>query len=141
MEKEEIEGRLFKYQKINDNTKDNLTNNELFFSHPEDFNDPFDSRIEVTYKGTKKDWYYFASIINKDKKVINQKINDKIIIEVDNGIFELDRTKNGKLFGDRARNRFKICCFSDTNLSVLMWSHYADSHKGICLCFNLTLSD
>ncbi|BBH53736.1 DUF2971 domain-containing protein [Fluviispira sanaruensis] len=29
----------------------------------------------------------------------------------------------------------RISCFSATYTSVLMWSHYADSHKGICLIF------
>lgn len=135
MEKKETEGRLFKYRKINDHTKDDLVNNELFFNHPEDFNDPFDSKIEVTYKGTIKDWYYFASKRKIDKKVIDQRIKEKIIIEVENGIFELNQTKNDKLLKDLAKNRYKICSFSETNLSILMWSHYAGSHKGICLCF------
>ncbi|MCX9026407.1 MAG: DUF2971 domain-containing protein [Candidatus Methanoperedens sp.] len=135
MEKEETEGRLFKYRKINDHTKNGLINNELFFNHPQDFNDPFDSKIEVEFKGTIKDWYYWASISNIDKKDIDQWIKDKIIIEVGNGIFELDPTTNDKLLKDRAKNRFKICTFSETNSSILMWSHYADSHKGICLCF------
>lgn len=135
MKKEETEGRLFKYRKINDHTKDNLINNELFFSHPEDFNDPFDSKIVVEYKGTIKDWYDFVSIRDIDKKVIDQKIKDEIIIEVGNGIFEFNPTKNDKLLEDLAMNRYKICSFSETYLSILMWSHYADSHKGICLCF------
>ena len=29
-----------------------------------------------------------------------------------------------------------IACFSDNAKNFLMWSHYADSHKGICLIFN-----
>ncbi|MCZ7398591.1 MAG: DUF2971 domain-containing protein [Candidatus Methanoperedens sp.] len=137
MEKEGNEDRLFKYVKINDHTKDNLINNELFFSHPEDFNDPFDSKIEVEYKGTIKDWYYWAASRRKDidKKDINQMIKDETIIEVGNGIFEINPTKNDKLLKDVAKNHYKICSFSETKLSILMWSHYADSHKGICLCF------
>jgi hypothetical protein len=134
MEKEGNEGIIFKYRKINDNTKNNLINNELFFSHPEDFNDPFDSKIEVEYKGTIKDWYYWASIRNLDKKVIDQRIKDGMIIEVESGIFEFNQTKKDKLLKD-PKNYYKICCFSETNLSIMMWSHYADSHKGICLCF------
>lgn len=136
MKKEETEGRLFKYVKINDHTKDNLINNELFFNPPEDYNDPFDSKIEIEYKGTIKDWYYWASRRKKsDKKVIDQWIKDETIIEVGNGIFEFNPTKNDKLLKDLTKNHYKICCFSETKLSILMWSHYADSHKGICLCF------
>lgn len=29
-----------------------------------------------------------------------------------------------------------VCCYSKRNDSILMWSHYAESHKGICIEFN-----
>ena len=29
-----------------------------------------------------------------------------------------------------------VCCFSKNNTNLLMWSHYADSHQGICLEFD-----
>ncbi|BCG47165.1 hypothetical protein GEOBRER4_n1990 [Citrifermentans bremense] len=28
-----------------------------------------------------------------------------------------------------------VVCFSESNSNLLMWSHYADSHKGICLIY------
>lgn len=31
-----------------------------------------------------------------------------------------------------------IACFADNPNNFLMWSHYSDSHKGICLIFNTT---
>ena len=31
------------------------------------------------------------------------------------------------------RKSFGIACFSETYDSLLMWSHYADYHRGICL--------
>ena len=36
------------------------------------------------------------------------------------------------------RNNISITCFSEINNSSLMYSHYSDSHKGICLQFNIT---
>ena len=33
-----------------------------------------------------------------------------------------------------------ISCFSKKNNSILMWSHYADSHKGVCLAYENTSS-
>ena len=35
-------------------------------------------------------------------------------------------------------NRIGICCFSEIYDNVLMWSHYADSHRGVCLQFEGT---
>jgi hypothetical protein len=34
--------------------------------------------------------------------------------------------------------QMRVLCFSEINDSILMWSHYADSHKGVCLGFERT---
>ena len=31
------------------------------------------------------------------------------------------------------KNLYGICCFSENYKNILMWSHYADNHKGICI--------
>ncbi len=31
------------------------------------------------------------------------------------------------------KNTYGICCFSNTYNQILMWSHYADNHQGICI--------
>ena len=33
----------------------------------------------------------------------------------------------------KARDSALVSCFSKRNNSILMWSHYADSHKGVCI--------
>jgi hypothetical protein len=33
----------------------------------------------------------------------------------------------------------RIACFSERNDSILMWSHYADHHKGICVEYETRL--
>jgi hypothetical protein len=30
-----------------------------------------------------------------------------------------------------------VCCFSKEYSSILQWSHYADSHQGVCLVFDI----
>lgn len=35
-------------------------------------------------------------------------------------------------------NLFKVCCLSTSNKNRLMWSHYADSHKGICIEYDFS---
>jgi hypothetical protein len=44
----------------------------------------------------------------------------------------LKRTRN-ELFGDKG-----LICFSRTWSNPLMWGHYADRHRGICLGFNVS---
>ena len=36
-------------------------------------------------------------------------------------------------------NRFRIACFSQTPYSMLMWSHYANSHKGFCIEYEIPI--
>ena len=33
----------------------------------------------------------------------------------------------------KTANRFRVACFAETPYSVLMWSHYAQYHKGFCI--------
>lgn len=47
------------------------------------------------------------------------------------------------LLNKALRDSFKVCSFSarrpdDSPLSLLMWAHYADSHKGFCIEYDLS---
>ena len=47
-------------------------------------------------------------------------------------------------FNRKLRSSLKISCFTEVNDSMLMWSHYGNSHKGICVEYDfskLTLND
>ena len=93
MVKDENEERLFyRYQKIDECTKDNLKNNVLYFNDPEKFNDPFDSEIDITHQGTKEDWSNFLLRYKTNTNVIDQWIRDKKIKREKN-ILILNRTK------------------------------------------------
>ena len=37
---------------------------------------------------------------------------------------------------ERTKKDALATCFSKRNDSILMWSHYADSHKGVCFEFD-----
>ncbi|WP_188563958.1 DUF2971 domain-containing protein [Hymenobacter frigidus] len=45
-----------------------------------------------------------------------------------------------KTVNDASRDSFNengVCCFTKDPKNILMWSHYADSHKGLCLKFDV----
>ena len=46
--------KLYKYRIANKHTDDIFTQNQLYFSFPLDFNDPFDCRLPVSYQAPKK---------------------------------------------------------------------------------------
>jgi len=90
--------------KINERTLDSIKNNYLFFSHPKDFTDPFDSCINEE-----------VSVLNSPNSIgTNRKVYQRLV----------------------KPETLLICCFSESGNSILMWSHYAEGHKGMCLIFN-----
>lgn len=45
----------------------------------------------------------------------------------------MEQQLNGSLY-----SLFKVCCLCTSNKNRLMWSHYADSHKGICIEYDFS---
>jgi hypothetical protein len=42
---------------------------------------------------------------------------------------------------EESRKNVRVCCFSENNDSILMWSHYADEHRGICVEYDFLDAD
>lgn len=55
------------------------------------------------------------------------------IEKVKNTFATIERQLNGSLY-----SLFKVCCLCTSNKNRLMWSHYADSHKGICIEYDFS---
>lgn len=119
---------LYKYRSINEYTKKSLINNEFFFSFPSSFNDPFDTKLNVIYEGSESDWRKFIRSNGASKQQEDLLINYLKSINYD--ITKLPNySKNYFKVGDN----MMVFCLSEINNSILMWSHYSNSHKGICL--------
>ena len=83
---------------------EDLKYNKMVFSPISFFNDPFD--CDYLIKITSND------IEEKDKLSLKLKIQDII---------------------NKINSTYRIACLCEDNDSILMWSHYADNHKGICV--------
>ena len=134
----EADSNLFyKYRAINDNTLNVLKNQELYFSHSSEFNDPFDSKSDLIWKGKMEDWIrFYSKYENKNPIVVKNFINETIkkgLLKKKKGYIQPSQKNTGlKYLLDYPR----ACCFSKDKNNILMWSHYANEHNGICLCFN-----
>ncbi len=118
---------LYKYRTFNENTEKIIRDNALYFSDPDDFNDPYDCNPPINTDHSEediKDWALSMGINENCLDDIVERIKRKPAI-----VAEIVR-KNIKNCG--------ICCFSTLYDSNLMWSHYAKYHKGICLKFDIT---
>jgi hypothetical protein len=52
-----------------------------------------------------------------------------------------DGTDTREGFKAEMARRYGVLCFSEDKADVLQWAHYADSHKGICLGFDVSGSE
>lgn len=132
--------KLYKYCPWNDYTKDIIVNNRLYFSSANNFNDPFDANLIIDMDGTPEEW------IKKYVELYNHYVGEISKSEYDEMCFILysftpeqrKKYKEGVIeqITKTVREETGIYCFTKSKDNILMWSHYADNHKGICLEFN-----
>ncbi|NHI00822.1 DUF2971 domain-containing protein [Oceanimonas sp. MB9] len=159
---EHLPRKLYKYRSVNEYSLKNLEEGSIWLSDPKSFNDPYDCSFhhEVELDSDNAD-----SVLSRahEHSLISELTTEQIqsIRESDNPTVKLlelsypDRPDYGRTCGkalshvmkERAnalvretsegfKQMFKICCFSENPKSILMWSHYADYHKGFCIGYN-----
>ena len=104
---------FFKYRNINKRLLDSLVKSQLYFSLRTQLNDPFDCNVDISRAldqlllMKEKDKYDRLKTLREDGLLL-QKFETKI-------------------------SPLGICSFSYIDDETLMWSHYANDHKGVCL--------
>ena len=123
--------QIFKYFSINDNLKNSLAESYLWLSHPTDFNDPFDCYENlISYNVTGR----AIEGVVKNRVPGNRHERRKQVRHYKKRSKSFKKALESTL-PDIIRQQ-GICCFSRTHESILMWSHYADKHRGLCIGFN-----
>lgn len=114
-----------------------MVDSELWLSSPSDFNDPFDTagRFEIT--GSPADRAaHIRALVDRyappgATPAETQQAHDKAATLKDSEILDIVR-----LSFDQQRDLTGVICFVEGDpRDVLMWSHYAADHKGVCLQF------
>jgi Protein of unknown function (DUF2971) len=160
--------KLYKYRQLNEFTFDLIYNNNHYFSKPSNLNDPFECKFELVLSTDKEQIIskLANSFITSDKTKLNQmalaykssgskegievaelmftdpikcaeKIYQKGYVENPTALYEGKK----KFLLKSIQETYSICCFSKENNSTLMFSHYADNHKGVCLEFDFKETD
>jgi len=131
---------LYKYRPLIGNSSDDinlntlklLENGELYFSKPSDFNDPFDAKIDYDSSADENQLRnYFTKIKQQFAGTINSNFDIDVLIEkINNG--EIDKAMYAPSNSEYA-NSTRIFCLAKDEKNILMWSHYAKDHTGICI--------
>lgn len=120
---------LYKYYSDKAEKFDAVKKNKMWYSAPCNFNDVFDCDISID-----------------DKKVFDKALKlfpDKRGIRPGSNAWKNFRaTMNQQLRVLRAqfdelRNTTGVSCLSESANSLLMWAHYANNHRGICVEYDL----
>ena len=114
---------LFKYKPINQFTLDIIANERIFYPLPESFNDPFDTKCSF-----KKNSATIQSIDHEkiEKAFPGESASDLVAHT------RKDLSPNIDTFKIKLKN-FGILSLAENAKDILMWSHYADDHKGVCI--------
>lgn len=120
---------LYKYYDDTPEKFDAVQNNKMWYSAPCNFNDVFDCDISIDEK----------KIFNEGLKLFPDK---RGIRPGSNAWKNLRATINQQLrvlrvqFDD-LRATTGVSCLSESKDSLLMWAHYANNHRGICIEYDL----
>jgi len=131
---------LYKYYKFDKYTEKIFTHNDIYFSSPNVFNDPSDSKPHLISDGTMTERkryllkQYQRKYPKRSKEAISTDVDMEIITKGRDRIVLEDAQKEAI---ELLRKKLRICCFTEIRDSILMWAHYAKQHTGFCLEFDV----
>lgn len=137
---------LYKYRDLKEQNIERVKriflNHEVYFSRPLDFNDPFDCQpnFSLTASDQELESYLEARIptflpdLNRQGRRHKMKEFKKSLKERKEEIEKVIESSHRK----RILEETGVFSLSEVPDHILLWSHYADSHTGICLQFEAT---
>lgn len=141
---------VFKYLDLSQNhNKQSLLQNYLWFSDPTSFNDPFDCTTPFSYDLLSEDEVFCKRYYNDFSYTIYPDISDSQRREfVETNVKNMLSQKGNKEYFENlykesifdkhiaAIKEWGVLCTCMINDNILLWSHYASNHTGICLSIN-----
>lgn len=141
---------LYRYLDINPKGRDRIiTHNELYFASPKDFNDPFDCAPPIKFTdSTDEEFMLLHKSGYEDYKQCNtsdmgidiepEEVEESVLYELKNNRIEFLREQEGHFRKElkKMSEPLGVLCLSATPYDILMWSHYANKHRGIVLMFD-----
>jgi hypothetical protein len=131
--------KLYIYKPPNDFTLNILRSDRLWSAKPEHFNDPFDCDLEIAEFITEESLMTTVRVMHGERAdwppAITQFVDS--ILDPYGNFTAAERTRLDTETANLIQeNRDSgIVCLSEVPDSILMWSHYAQNHAGVCFEF------
>ncbi len=127
-----IPQKFYRYRNLsNDFEIDNIMQGQIWLSKPTEFNDPYDSKINIDVDEMLSIYFATEKRTTFGHEKLDRMKRRSIECYIKREKRKLQKYTSRKL--EWLRKSFGIACFSEVYDSLLMWSHYADYHRGICL--------
>ncbi|HEY0261790.1 MAG TPA: DUF2971 domain-containing protein [Chitinophagales bacterium] len=138
---------LYKYRDwSNENHKKLLLDRELYFSSIDQFNDPFDGRVPYRYNPADlTEEKIFSKLYQLAKQSHTEWTEEQILQDCHeyqrkNLLHDEEHIEEFQKNTLKSLNElFGIVCLCKEKTNFLLWSHYANSHKGFCIGLNKRL--
>lgn len=150
--------RVFRFEKNDDKRLETIMRREIYMSSPDNFNDLEDCRVQGILPMNFDTQYYgkfmeCIKILYPESEVnyfpLQQKILDRLKSIVGNITFssgslddkikrEINQKSHFYKIREYLRKNTGVCCFfKDMPNNPLMWAHYAHSHTGFCIEYEI----
>lgn len=110
---------FYKFKPINMWLLDAIVNSSIYAAKPDDLNDPFDCQIDIEFELKKAQ----SNKYNHENAIVKKMLNSTTFI--DN--WRRNLSSCGVVSFSQDNDIYKVI------ENILMWTHYADEHKGVCL--------
>lgn len=162
---------IFKFRGVTDFALDNLQNDTVWLNSPANYNDPYDcaatiSALEVGLSdfGKLPDHLFdplrqlvsdaeiadarssadpfdaiLRLVITRDPKLTGTN-PDALVATMKDAFRHVMQPRLEASIGTM-RDNIKMCSFSERNDTLLMWSHYAQNHRGFCIEYDVSSLD
>jgi len=151
MSKSKLPRRLYKYCAFNVNTLRLLSEAEVFYANPTTFNDPLDCnptiQIDTDVLPLEKLCYKMLSAAY-GKERAQREIKNHRFRSTEYGDYKMDPEVTAYYMQDLASNvrgllysemgKRGVLSLAERWNCPLMWSHYADEHRGLCIEYDTT---
>jgi len=158
---------LFRYRSLeNEREFRNIERQQVWLSQPLYVNDPFDSSFSILHqefilpKAVQQERIAVLSQIVGDKlseaeiaelarfpEILDERIGllyrkafpgiANLNLDPIRKVYESFRAEHVDKLNEFLKQNLSVCCFSETCDSMLMWTHYADEHRGCCIEFDV----
>ncbi|QIK54460.1 DUF2971 domain-containing protein [Dysgonomonas sp. HDW5B] len=150
---------FFKYRSLSERTLESLREGYIWLADISSLNDPFECTIQFDNNECWREYYSTEKFKDTFKKTTGQILSQKelrvLTVSAEpfkeyiricgnrNIPFALTAEQQKQKIQNRwieiqeeTNRNLRICSFSLNKNSLLLWSHYADEHKGICIEYN-----